>query len=234
MTARELIERVLGKLRNRVTQQVQQVDAYELLDDLRMVLIELASLEDWSWLHVRMDPIAKTETGKRNYALPRNFPDNFLRNASNGLDHLCLISDSSSEGFLGYQPATRFFASDRVAASNGKPSTYTIRTNAAGRKEIALDPPPDSNSGSHYTIRGVYTMGFKDLKLDDEVPIEPTEYLRYRLLLIYDPENRQYGNSFELARVQLYLREARNDTSQMVPQMGRSAGVNDYEGAHYG
>jgi hypothetical protein len=234
MTARELIERVLRKLKNPTTQQNLGMDAYDLLDDLRLYLMELASLEQWSWLQVHMDPIAKTETGKRNYSLPRNFSDNFLRNASNGVDHLCLISDGTSEGFLEYEPATRFFSSDRVAASNGKPSSYTIQTNASGQKEIHLNPPPDSNSSSHYTIRGAYVMGFKNLHMDDEIPLEASGYLLYRLLMSQDPQSREYANAYQLARVQLYLTEARNQGTQVVPRMSGSEGSNSYEGAHYG
>jgi hypothetical protein len=234
MTARELIERVLSKMRNPTTQQVQRVDAYELLDDLRMYLVGLASLEDWSWLQVHANPIAKTETGLRTYALPRSFPDNFLRNASNGLDHLCKLSDGTSEGFLAFEPAAAFFSSDFESVSNGKPSSYTIQTNSAGHKQIVLNPPPDNNSGSHYTIRGVYKMSFKDLKMDDQIPYEPTDILQYRLLMSYDPQNRQYSNFYELARIQLYLTESRNSGSQVIPQMSAVSGVNDYEGAHYG
>jgi hypothetical protein len=234
MTARELIERVLSKLRNPTTQQNLGVDAYDLLDDLRAYLLSLASLESWSWLQVHVDPIAKTETGKRAYPLPRDFPDNFLRNASNGLDYLCKLSDGSSESFLGYLPAVEFFASDRAAATNGKPASYTIQTNAAGRKEIALDPPPDSNSDSHYTIRGAYVMGFKNLQMDSVIPLEAADYLLYRLLMSHDPQNRLYANNYELARIQLYLTEARNLGSQAVPRMSDTAGPNSYEGAHYG
>ena len=223
MRTRELIERITSKAKGKTQ------DSHELLLAVQIDLRMLSDAEEWPWTVVHSNPIAKTYTGKRNYPLPKDFGTNFLRAADiDGGKHMCKLSDGSGEVFLDYKEPTQLLGADFEAATNGKPGRYTITTTPGGKKEILLDPPPDSNSDSHYTVRGAYKMAFRELSLDDFIPEEVVSYLMWSRLMEIVPGNQYYQAMFISARQNLYLTVARDIPSQIIPAMGENSGEDGY------
>lgn len=218
MRTRELIERITSKARGKTQ------DSHEILLAIQIDLRMLSDAEEWPWTVVHSNPIAKTATGKRNYPLPGNFGTNFLRAAdTDGGKRMCKLSDGSGEVFLDYKEPTQLLGNDFVSTSNGRPGRYTVTTVGAS-KEIFLDPPPDSNSDSHYTIRGAYKMTFRELSLDGFIPEEVVSYLMWSRLMELVPGNQYFQAMFISARQNLYLTVARDIPSQIIPAMGPNAG----------
>ena len=196
-------------------------DAFEILTKAERLLRDLSHLESWSFLQRHINPVAKTHTGVREYPLPDDFGSNFIRGADgDGSRYLCKISNGSSENFLNYKVPSQFFGADFEAASNGTPESYTVVTDAAGYQQLMLDPPPDANSDSHYTIRGVYTPTFSHITLDSWIPEEVSSYLVHGLLLRVQPENAMHQAEFLLARQAVYMEEARLRDTRLQSREG--------------
>ncbi len=215
MQLRELVEQV--------KQDVQGFDVYEILAKAEIVLRELAK-DEWSFLTARLDPGVKTSTGLRFYPLPDNFGANFVRGADDGTQYVCKLSDGTGEQHLNYLSPAQFFDGDFTAATNGTPTDYTIQTDPAFFKQIWLDPPPDSNNSSDYTIRGLYKPTFIDLTLDSFAPEEVSSYLLNGTMMKLDPENSIFARDFVRASNALILEEARMRNTRLVDQRGELPG----------
>lgn len=222
MQIRELIQQVRSELQNTVTRGLE-FDAYEIMDRAEIVLRGLAK-EDWSFLTQHINPAIKTHTGVRNYPLPDNFGDNFVRGSDDGSRFVCKLSDGTGEQHLNYQSPAQFFDADFEGASNGVPADYTVQSDAAFYKEIWLDPPPDSNSSTHYTVRGLYKPTFVNLNLDSFVPEEISSYLLFGVLMRLDKENPLFIRDFTIAKDALVLEEARLRQTRLVAQQGELPG----------
>jgi len=195
-------------------------DAYEILNKAERLLRDLATKEDWSFLTRHLDPAAKTFTGVRDYPLPDDFGANFVRGSDDGSRYVCKLSDGTGEQHLNYKSPAQFFDSDFEAASNGTPTDYTIQPNAAYYKAIWLDPPPDSNSSSHYTIRGLYKPTFRAMSLDSFFPDETGSYVLWGVLSRFDPQNLNFARDFAAANQALILEEARMRQTRLVSMQG--------------
>ncbi len=223
MDMREVVEQMRGELMNITTRQVSY-DAYELLSKSEIVLRALAGKEEWSFFVRNMDPITSTSTGKRDYALPEDFGSNFIRGSDDGRAHVCKLNDGSGENSLNYfSPSLFFHTADFAAATNGTPATYTIQTEQ-GRKRIWLDPPPDANGTTGYTIRGAYRPTFTDLVLDSWIPEEVGSYLLYSVLMKIDPDSASFAEDFDSAKTGLYVTEARERDTRLVHAEGEFPG----------
>lgn len=195
-------------------------DAYEVLAKAEIVLRSLAKAEDWSFLTAQLDPGVKTFTGKRDYPLPDDFGSNFVRGSDDGTRYVCKLSDGSGEQHLNYLSPAQFFDADFEAASNGTPTDFTIQSDTSFHKRIWLDPPPDANGTTHYTIRGVYKPTFVNLTLDSFVPEEVSLYLLNGVLMKLDPESGVFAREFKVASDALILEEARLRNTRLVSQQG--------------
>jgi len=213
---REIIENIRAEMSNSTSDML--FDAYEVLSKAEIVLRALAHQEDWSFLTARLDPGVKTHTGVRDYPLPDDFGANFVRGADDGSRYVCKLSDGTGEQNLNYKTPAQFFDSDFEAASNGTPVDYTIQPDTSFYKRIWLDPPPDANGSSHYTIRGIYKPSFVNLTLDSWAPEEVSTYLFFGVLTRLDPDN--YVQDFAQAGQALILEEARLRNTRLVSQQG--------------
>ena len=206
-------------------------DAFEILTKAERLLRDLSHKESWSFFNRHANPVAKTHTGVREYPLPDDFGSNFIRGADDdGSRYLCKISNGSSENFLDYKVPAQFFGTDFEAASNSTPESFTVVADAAGYQQIWLDPPPDSNSDSHYTIRGVYSPTFSHMTLDSWVPEEVSSYLVHGLLFRVQPDNPNHQREFILSRQALYMEEARLRETTLQSKEGEVAGHDGWTG----
>lgn len=185
---------------------------------LSQVFRELAEKHPFSFLTVRLDPALTTVENQRNYSLPSDFPDNFLRHAGDrGEKHLCKLDKGTSESLLDYETPVTYFSRDQSAETAGEPVAYTIMALPSGNKEIWLAPKPDDNADSNYTISGLYIPTEWKVEDDNDLPLIPsTSVLIYGLLKLIQPGNKLWEDKHQLALNDLVLREARNHSSRLV------------------
>lgn len=225
MTLRELVDRILQQAKDPVTGDGPS--GPNVLDAVRNNLIMLQHKETWYWNVRHVDPLITTYTSQRWYDLPNDFPDNFLPAADNGRNYMVKLSDGSSEDFLTYNSPEKFLGLDFDSTSTGRPSEYTILS-GDGAKKLGLHLLPDSNSSSHYTIRGAYRADFSRATLDSWIPPEPAEYILYQTLMLLRPENPFWQQAMLDARVTLYVNEARLRNTILAPDQGPD-GTNAFE-----
>ena len=139
-----------------------RVDAIDAETALLAFLQRLVARYDLDAFTVINESIARTFTGLRHYALPEDFGR--LMQPNDRDEHGMFLHDGTNIHTLTYRHPNEWFRLQ--ATSNNRPSHFTI----SGR-EIHLDPAPDANSGSHYTLRGAYVKEIDDFSLDDELPI---------------------------------------------------------------
>ncbi len=223
MLIRDLVEDIRDEASNGTGKPLPH-DSYELIAKIMIVLRDIAGKEEWSFFLRHVSPIAQTATGRRDYPLPDDFGSNFLKGSRDGQGRVCKISDGSGEADLNYLSASKFFdTTDFTDTTTGMPGSYTIQVEG-GRKRILLEPLPDSNSGSHYTIRGAYRPTFTDLVMDSWVPEELGSYLLYAVLIRIEPESLSFNRDYLMARTSLYMVEARDRDSRLVSVEGRFSG----------
>ena len=218
MEFREIVDHVRSEAQNVTTRELPY-DVYELALKAELVLRDLGTAEEWSFFLRHVNPIAKTATGRRDYPLPEDFGTNFIKGSDDGRSHVCKILDGTGDKELLYSAPDVFFASDFESVSNGFPSHYTIQSEQC-RKRIWLDPPPDSNGSSHYTIRGVYRATFTNLVLDSWIPEEVGSYIIYGVLMKIPSVKANFVSDFNSARSALYLDEARQRDTRLVAVLG--------------
>lgn len=224
-TARILVSRVQRHARDPVT--MKSPETYDVLLEIRDVVRQLRNSEEWSFFVRHVDPIVKTDTGKRTYDLPDDFPSNFIRGAEDdGSRYLCILSDGSSETFLDYKTPESFYSADFESATNQKPESYTITYDSDGKPQLSLDPPPNSNSSSHYTIRGAYRPTYENITLDSWVPTQAEDFIVWSACNVLQPQ--RWNMELQASRNALYLTEARSRQSQLVPRFSNYPNVNDY------
>jgi len=220
---RELVENIRDEASNGTSKRLPH-DSYELIAKIQIVLRDIAGKEEWSFFVRHVSPIAQTSTGRRDYPLPEDFGSNFLKGSRDGSGRVCKLSDGTGENNLNYKPAPEFFdITDFSDTTPGTPTDYTIQVEG-GRKRILLDPLPDSNSDSNYTIRGAYRPTFTNLILDSWIPEELGSYLLYATLIKLDPQSLSFNRDFAMARTGLYMVEARDRDTRLVSVQGRLPG----------
>lgn len=226
MKVKQLLDDIEQLTQLQATRQTP-VDRFLLLDWLSMELNELVGKAEWDWAMQRVTPVIVTKTGVSSYILPEDFPENFVRfgrdqsGTDNGQGWACMLDDGSNETPLEYVSPASFFTQNLRAASNGRPTMYTILSNPRAEKELHLHQPPDSNSSNHYQIDGLYIP--TDWTLDEEYDLPPvpahSQILKYAVLRRVNPERwgPLYGEAFR----DLVMRAANQRRSQVVPVKGR-------------
>lgn len=224
-----ILDAVEQQVQDRATRR-SPVDRMILLAWLEQELNTLAGMYEFDFLVKRVDPLILTTTGKRNYPLPEDFPENFIQGGDDG-HRLCKINDGSREAFLDYKPPAEYFSRTIEDEPNAKPKDYTIMTQAGGAKEIFLGPPPDSNSDLNYTIIGLYRPTHWTLDKQDEIPPIPANaaVLRFALLRRIQPENPLWHQEYERHLRHLVFRASASKKHLMQPMMGSDNAWNSYE-----
>lgn len=227
----------------KILDDIEQTPAYQLMPkevrpDRRMLLQWMSSeLNDLSsktpnfdfWL-VQLEPAIRTQSGKRDYDLPDDFPFNFVRLSTD--KWACNIDDGYNETNLPYVPLKDFYDLNLTAESNGKPSCYTIKTKPDGRRLLVLSPPPDTNNSTYtyYEIDGLYCKNDWDLKDEDILPPIPGQFaiLKYAVL-------RRISTDFEQKYIEAYAvlmnEMARSRDLQIKLNMGNNR--NAYTGMRH-
>lgn len=198
---------------------VRSPGRFVLLDWMSNELADLVSKAPFDWSLQHLDPAVATIAGRKEYALPENFPENFV--AAGGLkgdQYVCKLDDGTNENPIDYVAPAQYFSENIRATSNGTPSKYTIMSAASGGKQILLYPPPDANgSVGYYTIDGLYQPTDWILSEREQIPPVPgnSRILEYAVLrrLIPEPYGAQYGEALNI----LMLRAAQQRRAQAMP-----------------
>lgn len=220
MRIKELLDLAELKLARQYGLTKQRIpDRNELLILMVHEINSVIEKEQWNWAISHLRPLIQTQTGVREYLLPEDFASNFLVGAKDGFERSVFLSDGSVDSDLIFEPPATFFSRTREGASNSKPTHYTV-LDRSGRKEIQLDPAPDSNSGSHYTIAGAYKIRFANdvRRLEAWCPVPNHEVILYGTLLQIQ-ENPDWRNRQQQGMRNLYLQEANN--AALAPAMAR-------------
>jgi hypothetical protein len=210
----------------------------EIVDDIEMILesagppmpdrrkiVKLMSFElaeiigkgTWNWALQHFNPAIATQAGIRNYQLPINFPDNFVRGAGNLADGFaCMLDNGTNEEQLTYVAPELYFTRNLRGTSNGKPADYTIIGGANGGREIFLYPAPDTNSSTHYTVDGLYQPTDWTLVDGDNRPLVTgnSPILKYAVLRRF---NGDFEAKYQEALGFLRYEQAKSSKGQIRP-----------------
>lgn len=217
MKASAILDQVELELRQK---GIRYDDRALMLKHMSFDLATLCGMEDWDWAMIAVDPVIKTITGKRDYDLPANFPDNFVRwGTPTGQKWLCNLDDGVNDNPLDYVSPAQFYSMNLSGQTNSRPSKYTVLSNPAGGRRLYLSPPPDANgSTTYYTIHGLYVP--TDWALHDESNLPPIPgncmILKGMLMRRYDQNAEAiYGEGL----VSLYRSGAKNRQAGISPRM---------------
>ena len=197
---------------------------FVLLDHAKNELQELQAKAPWDWGLTHLDPAIATQTGLQSYALPENFAENFERyGGEKGDDYCCKLDDGSNENVLPYVSPVAFFSQNIRAASNGRPTKYTVMTSGNGGRELLLYPKPDANgSTGYYTVDGLYRPVW-NLAEQAQMQVVPgnSPIIKYAVLRRIDPKN--YQSQYVEALSYLMFNAAQQRQGQLVPAIGKSS-----------
>ena len=219
MKIARVLDDVEQLVQDRLTRKIP-VDRFILLDWLEQEINTLGGMADFDFLAKPLGPLIVTQTGKRGYMLPDDFPENFLRGADSEEErYVCKLNDGTTEFLLSYLTIAQFYSRQFEDEAVNKPSVYTILTTEGGTRELQLAPPPDSNSDSNYTINGIYIPSHWHLQEEDQVPPIPgnAAVLRYALLRRVNPGNAVWQQEYERQRNYLLFRASVGRQSQVTP-----------------
>jgi len=219
MKVRKLIEQIERRAQHKLTRNVVE-DHYRILLLLSETLNDLSSEEEFDFLKVSLEPLIQTEPDGRSYALPENFPENFIRYHSpdtGEVAHACKLDDGSSSGSLTYEKPEVFYRRDLSGETSSRPSAYTIVTEPDGSRSLIVSPPADTTD---YEIQGTYIPNDWALTEDDDLPVIPNNYalLRYGVLKELEPENQLHELHYREARSYLYYRQALSSPGSFSPE----------------
>ena len=192
------------------------VDRMVMQDLVEQSLARLAAQDEFDFLKTSLEPLIQTEPGVREYSLPSNFPQNFLRFShpdTGEQSYACKIDDGSAANVMIYEAPETFYRRDLSAESNAQPFAYTIIGMPSGGKQIVLAPPPNTIS---YTIAGVYMPSEFDLNRDS-LPAAPAELLRLDVLRQLAPGNQNFLAGWREALSDLYVSQARVSEASFSP-----------------
>ena len=207
-------------------------DRFTLMKWMASELQELTTkLLNVDWFLKKMTAIPCV-VGTRTYALPSDFPANFIPHAAQrfyqpllltGDKYCCIMNDGSKDGLIEYESQAQFYSRNLYGEPNGRPSVYTITYNSDGSKNIVLSVPPDSTS---YTVSGLYEPTSWTVTDETQIPTFPANspVLKYGVMRRLIPAFQQL---YQDALGQLMLMAAQDRPTQFVPVLGRS-GLNEY------
>lgn len=235
MKIRQFLDRIDDESRDSIT-RIVPVDRWQQLDIFGREVQKLTSEFPWDWAAVYLAPLVITEVGKRNYQLPENFGMNFARGSDQGgNDFTVTLSDGSNESTLEYREPGRFYSRNLESESNGRPTIYTIGNNLAGRREIILAAPPDTNSDSQYTVNGLYVP--TDWTFDNQdivYPIPGNSAILEHLILAQvfkgrDADmRREHLLLADVSKKHLALSQAQGKQFKAMPRQSRNGNRNSY------
>lgn len=155
----------------RTTPDHTDVDEGYLEQCLFMVLAEVDEIHDLDALTIFDAPLFTTQVGVRSYTLPPNFGRfaTFKEPLQTGIR----VDNGVTTAEMYYEPLLDL--SQGAAISNGPPKRFILTDDG-----LTLDPPPDDNGGSNYTITGTYlqTMDFSLFDMGQEVRLAAPHFLR--------------------------------------------------------
>lgn len=187
----------------RIARHAPTIEEFALLEDIQDCYNHILSEQDWSWSFTHLDPLVRLESGIYQYDLPADFGSNFFRSAEFG-HHLVKVGDSTSESWLHYKTPAELMSGDHDSTATGRPTDYSIIT-SKGRKQLLVWPKPDS--GSTYTVRGLYRPAYVRLEMNSTLPGELWNYLFYTVLVMHAPSDT-FGLRAAEARTWLYRNES--------------------------
>ena len=192
------------------------VDRMVIQDLVEQSLSSLASQDEFDFLKQALEPLIQTKPSLREYPLPENFPQNFLRfsNPDTGEQSWsCKIDDGSSAQTMRYESPEAFYRRDLSAEPTGQPFAYTIIGMPSGGKQLVVAPPPNTTS---YTISGVFMPSEFNLNRDS-LPAAPAELLRLDVLRQLAPGNQNFLTGWRSALSDLYMSQARVSDASFTP-----------------
>lgn len=229
MTGSQILDAVersfLSSSRSRVSAPERDI----LLDELNDGISEIISITDWDWAQVVLRPTIGLQQGKREYQLPPNFGDNFVRYAfHDGTKWACKMIDQTNltEQFLDYLSPVQFYNRKVVTTTQGVPRYYTILSLPSGMRQMVLDQPPDSTYAD-WVIGGNYVP--TDWLLEEEGLLPPlpgnSAVLKYWLLkrVFSWPEYKDlqllqfYSSEYDKKYAELVTLAQRQRKGQIVP-----------------
>lgn len=163
MRYEQFLNVVLGRARmlGFIDSETQQVDAAEVELAAYQALLDIADGWDLDTFTVINDHMGLTSAGERNYPLPSDFGRLLAPKDENESGIYILVTANNTPTPLCYRDPEDWFR-HRVT-TNSTPAFFTITHNDT----LQLDPPPDTNGGSNYTLQGVYVRRVDALD-DDE------------------------------------------------------------------
>jgi hypothetical protein len=165
MRYQQFLDVVLGRCRSLgfVDPETNQVNAGEVELAAYQSILDIVDGWDLDAFTVINEQIATTATGVRDYPLPGDFGRLMIPREDVEPGIFILTSSTASPTPMRYRDPEEWF---RVrTTNNGQPSHFTI----VGNDYLRVDPPPDDNGGSNYTLQGTYIKRFD--VLDDDDPI---------------------------------------------------------------
>lgn len=147
----DLVAQLAPTLRALLTQPGQPapvIDEGRIEQCLFHALQQALTLADLDAFTVFDMPLFTTQTGVRTYALPSDFGR--LLHLREPRQTGMRVNDGTSEFDMVTEPILDLLQAK--SSTNGRP--YRFVFTSAG---MTIDPPPDSNAGSNYTIRGTYS-----------------------------------------------------------------------------
>lgn len=189
-----------------------------LLKHLRYDMDTLLAMEEWDWAAKYLDPIITTSSSVRDYDLPPDFGENFMRGASDGSHYVCKIDDGTAEQIIDYESPAQFYTRDLAIETATKPTRYTITNKPDGTRRLSLSPKPDSNSSSNYGVIGLYIPITSDLHFESELPPIPrnADVLKWMVLRRFD---QKYESNYTQSLAKLYGNAAIQRQARLVPYM---------------
>lgn len=142
------------------------------------VLLQLSDMADLEMLTLFDQTLFTTASGTRSYTLPVNFGRllTFREPRQTGIR----VNNGTNEYDLRYEPMLDLVQGK--SSTNGVPGRFVLT--ASG---MTLDPPPDSNNGSNYTVHGTYIekIDYATFDLTQQVRLTSPQYLHEATLARY-------------------------------------------------
>ena len=219
MKVKDLLDQV--ELELTLNGRQKMTDRMVMLKHLRYDLDVLLAMEDWDWAAKYLDPVISTVDDKRDYDLPADFGDNFMRGArTDGTKRVCKLDDGTCQVLLTYESPAIFYSRDLSVEDSSKPTRYTITNKPDGNRQISLSPPPDDNGDDNYQILGLYIPKTWEIHFESALPPIPRngDVLKWMVLKRFD---QKYDPTYASALATLYMSEAKQHDSRFVPVIQR-------------
>lgn len=209
MRAKNILDLVEDLIKQE-SSQVYPVGRERLLSFLTLAL---GNLNDQFNSQIRkLDPIALTANGVREYPLPEDFGENFIKRGS---IWLCKCQDSSSEWTLEFEPAEDFYQRDLFAETSARPYAYTILTGFDGRKKLVISPPADGE----YKVYGLYRPVMLQVTEETDLAfVNNPNYLVFYVASLADPTNQRFFIEAQKAERLVYMNAARDKAAFIAPR----------------